>query len=94
MILRDIQGMRFLKLYFGENGSDERFRGLWSEKKTLTVSGGSQGGFQSAAVAALEPGITLMTLYCPWLCDIGGCGADGRQVSTYMNTRYVLQRRN
>ncbi|HBF15637.1 MAG TPA: hypothetical protein DDW30_08185 [Clostridiales bacterium] len=84
MILRDIQGMRFLKLYFGENGPDERFKGLWTEKKTLTVSGGSQGGFQSAAVAALEPGVTLMTLYCPWLCDIGGCGADGRQASTYM----------
>lgn len=84
MILRDIQGVRFMKRYFSADGSDARFKGLWSEKKTLTLSGGSQGGFQCAAVAALESGITQTMLYIPWLCDIGGCGTDGRQASTFM----------
>ena len=54
MVLRDIQAVRFMKQYFGENGADERFRGLWNSKQQLILSGGSQGGFQSAAVAALE----------------------------------------
>lgn len=84
MLLRDVQGVRFMKKYFGADGPDERFRGLWSEKKGLILSGGSQGGFQAAAVAALEPGVTQLMLYIPWLCDVGGCGTDGRQKSTFM----------
>lgn len=84
MILRDVQGVRFMKRYFGADGPDVRFKGLWSDKKILTLSGGSQGGFQCAAVAALEPGVTQAMLYIPWLCDIGGCGTDGRQASTFM----------
>lgn len=86
MILRDVQGVRFMKRYFGADGPDVRFKGLWSDKKILTLSGGSQGGFQCAAVAALEPGVTQAMLYIPWLCDIGGCGTDGRQASTFMPT--------
>lgn len=84
MILRDIQGVRFLKRYFSADGPDERFRGLWSDKKALTLTGGSQGAFQSAAVAALEPGITRIIISIPWFCDVGGCGTDGRQKSTFM----------
>lgn len=84
MILRDVQGVRFMKRYFGADGPDERFKGLWSEKKGLILSGGSQGGFQAAAVTALEPGATQLMLYIPWMCDIGGCGTDGRQKSTFM----------
>lgn len=85
MILRDVQAMRFLKTYFTADGADARFRGLW-DGKNLTLAGGSQGGLQCAAVAALEPGATRAEFYCPWLCDVGGCGADGRQASTYMPT--------
>lgn len=84
MLLRDVQGVRFLKKYFGADGPDERFKGLWSEKKGLVLSGGSQGGFQAAAVTALEPGVTQLNLYIPWMCDVGGCGTDGRQKSTFM----------
>ncbi len=84
MILRDVQGVRFMKRYFDSDGSDVRFKGLWNEKKTLILSGGSQGGFQCAAVAALDSDVTQATLYIPWLCDIGGCGTDGRQKSTFM----------
>lgn len=84
MLLRDVQGVRFLKKYFGADGPDERFKGLWSEKKELILSGGSQGGFQAAAVSALEPGVTQLMLYIPWFCDVGGCGTDGRQKSTFM----------
>ena len=76
--------MRFLKKYFGADGPDERFKGLWSEKKGLILSGGSQGGFQAAAVTALEPGATQLMLYIPWMCDVGGCGTDGRQKGTFM----------
>lgn len=83
MILRDVQAMRFLKTYFSATGTDARFCGLW-DGKNLTLSGGSQGGMQCAAVAALEPGATFVQLYCPWFCDVGGCGTDGRQGSTYM----------
>ena len=84
MLLRDVQGVRFLKKYFGADGPDDRFKGLWSEKKGLILSGGSQGGFQAAAVSALEPGVTQLILYIPWFCDVGGCGTDGRQKSTFM----------
>ena len=84
MLLRDVQGVRFLKKYFGADGPDERFKGLWSEKKGLILSGGSQGGFQAAAVTALEPGATQLMLYIPWMCDVGGCGTDGRQKGTFM----------
>lgn len=83
MVLRDVQAMRFMKQYFASTGPDARFRGLW-DGKNFTLIGGSQGGFQSAAVAALEPGATRVEVYCPWLCDVGGCGTDGRQASTYM----------
>ena len=85
MVLRDIQAVRFLKLYFGESGTDERFAGLWNPKKGVILSGGSQGGFQAVAVAALEPDdIPQINISYPWLCDIGGCGKDGRMESTYM----------
>ena len=83
MILRDIQALRFMKQYFGENGPDQRFSGLWNG--SIGIIGGSQGGFQAIAVSALESDhITNVEAYCPWLCDIGGYGVDGRQKSTFM----------
>lgn len=84
MLLRDVQAVRFLMRYFGASGSDPRFAGLWNGK-TLTVSGGSQGGFQCIAVAALQPdAVTFVNTAYPWLCDIGGSGAEGHYASTYM----------
>ena len=85
MILRDIQAVRFMKQYFGADGPDERFAGRWDTKKGVIVSGGSQGGFQAVAVAALEPDdIPRIDINYPWLCDIGGCGKNGRMASTFM----------
>ena len=86
MILRDIQAVRFMKKYFGADGTDERFSGLWNANKELVLSGGSQGGFQCVAVAALESDITKIVIKYPWLCDVGGCGTDGRMASTFMPT--------
>ena len=51
----------------------------------MILSGGSQGGFQAVAVAALEPdNIPRIDINYPWLCDIGGCGTNGRMASTFM----------
>ncbi len=93
MILRDIQAVRFMKKYFaadapsftgndGNGGASVSFAGLG--KGAVDIAGGSQGGFQCLAVAALEDGIGYQIAYCPWLCDIGGYGVDGTQKSTYM----------
>ena len=85
MILRDIQAVRFMKQYFGADGADARFKGFWNPEGGVVLSGGSQGGFQAVAVAALEPeGIPQININYPWMCDIGGCGKDGRMASTFM----------
>ena len=66
-----------------KTNTDSRFSGLWNGKDMIS-EGGSQGGFQAIAVAALEKRITYVNVNFPWLCDIGGYGVDGRQNSTYM----------
>ena len=40
--------------------------------KTLIVTGGSQGGAQTIAAAALDPQITLAVAGVPAVCDLGG----------------------
>ncbi len=40
--------------------------------KTLTVSGGSQGGLQCITAAALDRDVTQCSAYKPWCCDLGG----------------------
>lgn len=40
--------------------------------KDLIVSGGSQGGLQSIAAAALDTNVTKCYAYKPWCCDLGG----------------------
>ena len=40
--------------------------------KTLIVCGGSQGGAQTIAAAALDPQVTLAVAGVPALCDLGG----------------------
>lgn len=60
MILRGVQAIRYLKTL------EE-----WDEK-TITLNGGSQGAYQSIAVAALDPDVTYVFAAYPWLCDLGG----------------------
>lgn len=43
----------------------------WNGRE-LTVSGGSQGAFRAAAVAALTPQASHCELKIPWFCDLGG----------------------
>lgn len=40
--------------------------------KTLTVSGGSQGGLQCMTAAALDHAVTQCNAYKPWCSDLGG----------------------
>lgn len=76
MVLRDLQAARFMKEYFGEGGEKA---GLWNGID-FHLHGGSQGGFQTAAVAALAEkvgvNITYAKLSRPWLCDIAGYCTD------------------
>ncbi|MBR6604006.1 MAG: leucine-rich repeat protein, partial [Clostridia bacterium] len=78
IFLRDLQAVRFLKEFFGENGGGQgtvdgvdtsAWAGLW-DGTTIEVSGSSQGGWQSLAVAALDHDITKMTANVPGMSDI------------------------
>jgi cephalosporin-C deacetylase-like acetyl esterase len=60
MILRDVQALRFAKTLPEWNGRD------------IELSGGSMGGFQATAVAALEPGVTKLSVQIVWMCDVSG----------------------
>ena len=60
MILRDVQALRYAKTLPEWNG------------KNIELSGGSMGGFQATAVAALEPGVTKLTVHIVWMCDVSG----------------------
>ncbi len=77
MILRDLQALRFLTVYYGEGGEGGA---LWNGTDIM-ATGGSQGGFRTTAVASLadELGITVSyaEILFPWLCDLGGT-AHGR----------------
>lgn len=66
MILRNLQGARFMVEYFGEQGLN-----LW-DGEHFECNGGSMGAFQSLTVAALDPRISKITLSVPWMCDIKG----------------------
>ena len=83
MLLRDLQAVRFLVEYYGVGGEGGE---LWNGT-TISLGGGSQGGFQAAATAGLAQGftdinITSLSLGYPWLCDIAG-GHDERITSTF-----------
>ena len=78
MFLRDLQAVRFLKEFFGENGGGQgtvdgidtsAWAGLWNGID-IEVSGSSQGGWQSIAVAALDHDVTKMTANVPGMSDI------------------------
>ncbi len=59
MILRDLQALRYLKTLKEWNGEN------------ISLNGGSQGAFQSIAVAALDPDVNYLFAAYTWLCDIG-----------------------
>ena len=62
MILRDVQAVRYLKTlpeWDGEN---------------ISLNGGSQGGFQATAVAALDPDVNYLYTAYTWMCDLGSSG--------------------
>jgi len=46
-------------------------RSDWN-KSTILVQGGSQGGFQGLATAALNPKVTVLTVFVPGGCDLTG----------------------
>ena len=66
MIVRDLIVIRWAKSLPQWNGRD------------LTVSGGSQGGFQCILMAALDKDVTLCKPNAPWLCDFSGNKTAGR----------------
>ena len=82
MILRDLQAARFMMEYFGEKGiGDGKGKGMWNGT-TFTATGGSQGAFQSIAVAALDKNITNLDISIPWMCDVKA--ANGRKKSDFI----------
>ena len=66
MILRGLRVLQFAKSLPEWDG------------KNLTVSGGSQGGFQALLMAGLDGDATFADANVPWLCDMGGKARLGR----------------
>ncbi|PAW75965.1 MAG: hypothetical protein B9S32_16765 [Verrucomicrobia bacterium Tous-C9LFEB] len=60
MMLRVMRALEFLKAQPEWDG------------KSLYAGGGSQGGLQALAAAALDPDVTGCGAYKPWCCDLGG----------------------
>lgn len=60
MILRDLRALEYA-----------RSLPEWNQKEVHLV-GGSQGAFQTMAVAGLSEGITSCDINIPWFCDLGG----------------------
>lgn len=58
MILRDVQALRYAETLPYWDG------------KTVYLIGGSQGGFQSVAVASLCPEVTKVTADISWMCNL------------------------
>lgn len=61
LITRDIQSIMYC---------ENTYNNLW-DKKTIIVTGGSMGGFQSAVVSSLYTKVTECKINYPWICDIG-----------------------
>jgi len=67
MILRNVRAAQFAKTL-----------PEWDGKK-IRAYGGSQGGAQSLWVAALEPAVSDVEVFIPWMCDLRGKAYGGRQ---------------
>ncbi len=89
MILRDLQASRFMVEYFGEKGiGNGKGKGLWNGKNFI-AEGGSQGAFQSIAVAALDKNITYLEISRPWMSDVK-C-ANKRKQGAFMTYKAALE---
>lgn len=84
MILRDLRALEYL-----------RSRPEWNGRE-LTVSGGSMGGFQAIAAAALDPKVTGCNSSITWMCDLGGKGAGrlGGWLPEYLPNRAYFDSAN
>ena len=51
--------------------------------KNITVTGGSQGGFQSILAAGLDSDVTMCRLNVPWFCDVSGTALQKRNASIF-----------
>ena len=60
MIMRDVRALAFVKTLPQWNGKD------------IKVTGGSMGGFQSVALAALDRQVTECSPFVPWMSDLAG----------------------
>ena len=60
VLLRDVRAVRYLMS-----------RPEWDREKVFYY-GGSQGGYQAAAMMGLVPETTRLNLSCPWAIDLGG----------------------
>ena len=66
MIMRDLRALQFAKS-----------RQEWN-KHDILVQGGSMGGFQSIALAALDHDVTNCFVTIPWMCDLAGGAKNQR----------------
>ena len=60
MIIRNLRAVQYAKSRPEWNG------------KSLLVTGGSMGGFQAVALAALDPDVTRCQATIPWVADLAG----------------------
>ena len=60
MIMRDVRALAFMKTLPQWNGKD------------VKVTGGSMGGFQAIALAALDKSVTECAPFIPWMTDLAG----------------------
>ncbi len=58
MMLRDLVALKYLKSL-----------PEW-DRQNLTVSGGSQGAFQSTIMASVDPDVTFLDIHVPWFCNM------------------------
>ncbi len=105
LLLRDLQAVRFLLKYFGADGGPvatgegssvdtSAWANLWDGSR-LEMRGGSQGGFQQIAVAALDAiagnnRITSISPGVPWFADIA-VDPEGKRIESVFLPNYHEQ---
>ena len=75
LLMRDVQALRY---------ATETYADLWNGE-TLSVTGGSMGGFQAVAVAGLFDKVSHCYPSIPWMCDVGGI-TEGRAHGNFFPT--------
>ncbi len=71
MLKRDYLAIQYAKTMPEWNGTD------------LTSGGGSMGGFQATAMAALDKDVTYLDASIPWMADLGGYEAADRIIASF-----------